>query len=196
MHAYFCKMTKIDAIQEAVQNLKSGNIILCPTDTIYGISCDATNEEAVQKIIDLKGRDQSKSFIILVNSDRMVNQCFKDIPEVVWDMIDLNDQPLTIVMDDGRYVANNVLNQDGSLGMRYVKSGAIHEILKKHNKPIVSTSPNFSGEPTPMTHEEINPEILASLDYVFPNIVEDEMSGKPSKIIQVKSNGEVKILRK
>lgn len=189
-------MTKNEAIQEAVQNLKSGNIILCPTDTIYGISCDATNEAAVQKIIDLKGRDQSKSFIILVNSDRMVNQCFKDIPEVVWDMIDLNDQPITIVMDDGQYVAKNVLNRDGSLGMRYIKSGAINEILKKHNKPIVSTSANFSGEPSPMSYDEINTELFDQLDFVFPNVSEEEMSGKPSKIIQIRSNGEVKILRK
>jgi len=189
-------MTKNEAIQKAVENLKSGNLILCPTDTIYGISCDATNEKAVQKIIDLKGRNQSKSFIVLVNSDRMVNQCFKEIPEVVWDMIDLNDQPLTIVMDDGRYVAKNVLNQDGSLGMRYIKKGIINEILRKHNKPIVSTSPNFSNEPTPINFEEIHPEIINKIDFVFPKFKYEEMSGKPSKIIQIKSNGEVKILRK
>ncbi|MEX2379670.1 MAG: Sua5/YciO/YrdC/YwlC family protein, partial [Vicingaceae bacterium] len=165
-------------------------------DSIYGISCDATNEEAVQKIIDLKGRSADKSFIVLINSDRMINQCFKDIPEVVWDMIDFSESPLTIVMEGGQYVAPKVLNPDGSLGMRSIKSGSINDILRRFNKPIVSTSPNFSGESTPMNFNEINEGIKSAVDFVFPDFLDDKMSGQPSKIIRIKPNGEVKILRK
>jgi L-threonylcarbamoyladenylate synthase len=189
-------MTKSEAIQEAVEQLKKGNLILCPTDSIYGISCDATNEVAVQKLIELKGRSSEKSFIVLINSDRMVNQCFKDTPEVVWDMIDLSEKPLTVVMEGGQYVAKSVLNQDGSLGMRSVKSGSIHEILRKFNRPIVSTSPNISGQSTPMTLNEIDESIKSAVDFVFPEFSDEKMSGMPSKIIRIRPNGEVNILRK
>lgn len=189
-------MTKSEATQEAVEHLKNGEVILCPTDTIYGLSCDATNAAAVQKIIDIKGRSTEKSFIILVNADRMVNQCFKDIPEVVWDMIDLSDSPLTLVMEGGQYVAPNVLNKDGSLGMRSIKEGSINDILRKFNKPIVSTSPNISGEPTPMQFEAIDDSIKSQVDFIFPNFADEKMSGKPSKILRIRPNGEVNILRK
>jgi L-threonylcarbamoyladenylate synthase len=189
-------MSNSKAVEQAVDHLKKGDVILCPTDTIYGLSCDATNEEAVNKIIDLKGRTADKSFIVLVNNDRMVNQCFKEIPSVVWDMIDLSDSPLTIVMDEGRTVAPNVLNPDGSLGMRMVKEGAAFDILQKFRKPIVSTSPNISGEPTPMEFDLIDEKISSGADYIFPNQGELKMSGKPSKIIRIRENGEVNILRK
>src|SRR5690554_1871079 len=118
-------MRKNYAINLAVDFLKKGKLILCPTDSVYGISCDATNEAAVQRVLDLKYRSSKKGFIILVNSDRMVNQCFKEIPAVAWDLMDLSDVPLTIVMEEGRFVAPNVLNVDGSLGMRYIKEGVI-----------------------------------------------------------------------
>tara|TARA_B100000965_G_scaffold355574_1_gene333004 strand:+ start:59 stop:628 length:570 start_codon:yes stop_codon:yes gene_type:complete len=189
-------MNQNEAITKAVEHLKNGDVILSPTDTIYGLSCDASNEKAVEKIKQIKGRDEGKSFIVLINSDRMMNQCFKDIPGVVWDMVDLSDSPLTIVMDEGRFVAPNVLNADGSLGVRMVKKGAINQILQKFGKPIVSTSPNLSGEPSPLEFQLIDKAISNQVDFTFPYSSDIEMSGKPSKIIRIAQNGEVKILRK
>lgn len=189
-------MRKNYAINSAVDFLKEGKLILCPTDSVYGISCDATNKDAVQKILDLKGRTAEKGFIILLNSDRMVNQCFREIPAVAWDLMDFSNEPLTIVMEDGKFVAPNVLNSDGSLGMRYIKEGSINEIIKKFNKPIISTSANFSGEKSPLKFEEISEGIIEKVDYVFPQEFADKMSGQPSKVIRIKNNGEVKILRK
>jgi|SRR5690554_767856 len=193
---YFCSMRKNDAINLAVQNLKEGKLILCPTDSIYGISCDATNEAAVQKIIELKGRPEEKSFIVLVNSDRMLNQCFNEIPAIVWDLVDFSDQPLTIVMDKGIYIAPNVCNKDGSLGMRYIKEGAINDIIHRLNKPIISTSANISGEKNPLHFGEISNEIINAVDYVFPTEFAGKMSGRPSKVIRIAMNSEVQILRK
>lgn len=189
-------MRKNDAINFAVENLKAGKLILCPTDSIYGISCDATNAEAVEKIVALKGRDANKSFIVLLNSDRMLNQCFNEIPAIVWDLVDFSDQPLTIVMEEGKYVAPNVLNEDGSLGMRYIKNGAMNDILRKFNKPIVSTSPNRSAQATPMNFSAIDNHIKEGVDFIFPAELAEEMSNKPSKIIRIKTNSEVEILRK
>lgn len=189
-------MNEKNAIYEASNALKAGKVLLCPSDTIWGLSADATNEEAVQKIIDLKGRDQSKSFIVLLNSDRLLNQCYKDLPEVVWDLVDYADQPLTVVLNDGRYVASNALNQNGSLGFRMIKSGSCFEILKAFNKPIVSTSANFSNEPTPLVFEDIDNTLKSKVDYIFPQGLAKGMSGKASKIISISPNDEVKILRK
>lgn len=189
---------KIDqeAINESVEHLRNGEVILFPSDTIWGLSCDATNQEAVDKIIKLKGRSEEKSFIVLVNSDRMINQCVKDFPAVVWDMIDLADKPLTLVLDGGQYVAPKVINTDGSLGIRNVKSGAIFELIQKFNKPIVSTSPNFSGAPTPTSFDTIDEKIKQGVDYIYPNDQKKPSLSSPSKIVRIASNGQVNILRK
>lgn len=185
-----------EAIETCVEHLKNGKIILFPSDTIWGLSCDATNIEAVEKLIQLKGRSEDKSFIVLVNSDRMINQCLQDFPEVVWDMIDLADKPLTLVLDGGRYVAPKVINKDGSLGLRKVKSGPIFDLITKFNKPIVSTSPNFSGAPTPLSFNEIDEELKQKVSYTFPYMQAQTNSMSPSKIVRIKSNGQVNILRK
>ncbi len=189
-------MNERDVVYEASKALKEGKVLLCPSDTIWGISADATNEKAVQKIIDLKGRDQSKSFIVLLHSDRLLNQCYKDIPEIVWDLVDYADQPLTVVLNDGRYVAPNAINANGSLGFRMVKSGSCFEILKAFNKPIISTSANFSNQPSPKSFEEIDKTLINLMGYTYPKQMAKGMSGKASKIISISRNGEVKILRK
>jgi len=185
-----------EAIQKGVEHLKNGELILFPSDTIWGLSCDATNIEAVEKLIEIKGRSEEKSFIVLVNSDRMINQCLKDFPEVVWDMIDLADKPLTLVLDGGQYVAPKVINKDGSLGLRMVKSGPIFDLIQKFNKPIISTSPNFSDTPTPLSFNKIEEKIKQKVAYTYPFMQNQTNSPSPSKIVQIKSNGQVKILRK
>ncbi|MEQ8623757.1 MAG: L-threonylcarbamoyladenylate synthase [Vicingaceae bacterium] len=190
------KKIEQEAINESVEHLKKGDVILFPSDTIWGLSCDATNPEAVDKILKLKGRSEEKSFIVLVNSDRMINQCVKDFPSVVWDMIDLADKPLTLVLDGGQYVAPKVINNDGSLGIRNVTSGPIFDLIQKFNKPIVSTSPNFSGKPTPTTFDAIDEMLKQGVDYIYPNNQKNSSLLAPSKIVRIASNGQVKILRK
>ncbi|MBL4709343.1 MAG: threonylcarbamoyl-AMP synthase [Flavobacteriales bacterium] len=185
-----------EAISETVEHLKKGEIILFPSDTIWGLSCDATNVEAVDRLIQLKGRAQHKSFIVLVNSDRMINQCIKDTPEVAWDMIDYTEEPLTLVLDDGQFVAPNAINQDGSLGIRKVQRGAINTLLSKFNKPIISTSANFSGKLSALTFQEIDSELKNQVDYTFPLEQKSKIKTHASKIVRIRSNGEVEILRK
>lgn len=189
-------MNEKDAIKEAKDQLAAGNVLLFPSDTIWGLSADATNPEAVEKVIDLKGRSEDKSFIVLIHSDRLLYQCIKEIPEVVWELFDLASSPLTIVLNTGQFVAPNVINKDGSLGIRMVKSGSSFELLKAYNKPIISTSPNFSGEPTPRSFEEIDPKLKEQVDYIYPQQLAKGLRTQPSKIIAVGTDGEVKILRK
>ena len=189
-------MNQKEAIYETIDHLKKGEVILFPSDTIWGLTCDATNAEAVERLIELKGRSTHKSFIVLVNNDRMVNQCIGDIPAVAWDMMDLAESPLTLVLDKGQFVANNVINQDGSLGIRMVKNGPIEELVHRFNKPLVSTSANFSGEPSAMSFQKINPVLKEKVDYVFPIQQDAPSSTKASKIVRIRNNGEVEILRK
>jgi len=189
-------MNQKDAIIEASQQLKKGKLILFPSDTIWSLSCDATNKEAVDQLIQLKGRTKDKSFIVLVNSDRMVNQCIKEIPEVAWDMMDMSESPLTLVLDGGQFVSPNVINNDNSLGIRMVKEGDIHQLLHKFNRPIVSTSANFSGKPTAKNFIEINEKLKKRVDYIYPFQQESKKNTAPSKIVRIKANGEVEIIRK
>jgi len=189
-------MNEKEAIVEASQQLKNGAVILCPTDTIWGLSCDATNEEAVQKIIQLKNRPTEKGFIVLVNSDRMINQCVRDLPEVVWDLIDLAEKPLSIVLEGGQYIAKNALHKSGTIAIRMVKSGICFDLLRRFNKPIISTSPNISGEPTPYSFADIQDGIINQVDYIFPKNLVPVPSTILSKIISIRPNGEVKVLRK
>ncbi|MCB0802817.1 MAG: Sua5/YciO/YrdC/YwlC family protein [Flavobacteriales bacterium] len=189
-------MNKKEVIDQAVEHLKNGSIILCPTDTIWGLSCDATNKVAVQKLLDLKKRDPNKSFIILLNSDAMINNCIKDMPSVAWDIIDLSNEPISLIMDGALYVAENAIHKDGSIAFRMIKSGFCFDLLTKFRKPIISTSPNFSGEKTPLRLNDINAEIKAKVAFQIPEEFAGEMSGKPSKILKIKPNGEVTIIRK
>lgn len=191
----FACMNQKEAIYETIEHLKKGEVILFPSDTIWGLTCDATNAEAVERLIDLKGRTANKSFIVLVNSNRMVNQCIGDIPAVAWDMMDFAESPLTLVLDKGQFVANNVINQDGSLGIRMVKQGAVEELLHRFNKPLVSTSANFSGEPSALSFQEINSKLKEKVDYIYP-LQQDSTNSKASKIVRIRNNGEVEILRK
>ncbi len=184
-----------NVITEAVDALRLGKPILCPADTIWGLSCDATNQEAVSQIYELKKRSLSKSMVVLVNSDSMINQSIKEIPEVAWDLIDLADKPLSIIMDATTYLAPNVVHEDGSVAIRMVKSGFIYDLLQKFRKPIVSTSPNFSGDPTPLSFKDINADLVRQIDHVVPEEFDKDLTGAPSKIIKLSNSGEISIIR-
>ena len=182
-------------IHNAFEIIQQGGIILYPTDTVWGIGCDATNPEAVAKIYKLKKRAETQSMIVLMNGEKMMYNVFKDIPEVAWQIIDLSEKPTTIILDNPRNVAPNLISQDKSLGIRIVKEPFCFKLMEKMRKPLVSTSANISGHPTPIAFKDINPEIIKGVDYVV-NLNRDKIGGKPSTIIKLTNDSQVKVIRK
>ncbi|HSD15412.1 MAG TPA: L-threonylcarbamoyladenylate synthase [Flavobacterium sp.] len=182
-------------IHNAYEVIKNGGIILYPTDTVWGIGCDASNPEAVKKIYALKQREESKSMIVLMNGERMMYTVFKDIPEVAWQILDLSEKPTTLILDNPRNVAPNIIAEDKTLGVRIVKEPFCFKLMERMKKPLVSTSANISGQPTPKSFKEISPEILKGVDYVV-NLHHDKICDKPSTIIKLTADSQVKIIRK
>lgn len=183
---------EIHAAFEVIQN---GGIILYPTDTVWGIGCDATNEEAVKKIYALKQREESKSMIVLMNGEKMMYNVFKEIPETAWQILDLSEKPTTLILDNPRNVAPNIISDDKSLGVRIVKEPFCFKLMERMKKPLVSTSANISGIFPPKSFKEISPEIIKGVDYVV-NLHHDKICDKPSTIIKLTYNSQVKIIRK
>lgn len=181
-------------IENALEHLKKGNIILYPTDTIWGIGCDATNEEAVSKIYTLKKRAESKSMLCLVSELRMLEKHVYEVPDAAYDILEHADKPTTIIYDKPIGVAKNLIADDDSLGIRLVKKGFAFELLKKFRRPIVSTSANISGYSAPKNFSEIASEILNGVDYVV-NLPGENATSKPSSIIKLKNDGQVQIIR-
>uniref|UniRef100_UPI0025E58167 L-threonylcarbamoyladenylate synthase n=1 Tax=uncultured Chryseobacterium sp. TaxID=259322 RepID=UPI0025E58167 len=140
--------------------LKSGGTILYPTDTIWGIGCDATNIEAVNKIFEIKKREKNKSMIILVESEKRL-QDLVDVPEMAWEIIDLSEKPVTIVYENPRGLPKELLAEDGSIGIRRVKNDFCKKLITKLNRPLISTSANFSGEKSPLKFSDISPEMIS-----------------------------------
>jgi L-threonylcarbamoyladenylate synthase len=181
-------------IHNAFEVIKNGGIILYPTDTIWGIGCDATNEEAVSRVFTLKKRIETQSMICLMNGEKMMYSVFSEIPEVAWQIIDLSEKPTTLILDKPRNVAKNLVNQDNSLGIRIVKEPFCFKLMERMKRPLVSTSANISGAPTPMCFKEINAEIIKNVDYVV-NLNQDKISSKPSSIIKIGLDFQVKVIR-
>jgi L-threonylcarbamoyladenylate synthase len=182
-------------IQKAFEVIQQGGIILYPTDTVWGIGCDATNTEAVQKIYDLKKREESKSMIVLMNGEKMIYNVFKDIPEVAWQILDLSEKPTTLILDKPRNVAPTIIADDQSLAVRIVKEPFCYKLMERMKKPLVSTSANVSGQPTPKSFKEISPEIIKGVDYVV-NLHREKICDKPSTIIKLTLDSKVQIIRK
>ncbi len=182
-------------ILNAYEVIQKGGIILYPTDTVWGIGCDATNPEAVAKIYKLKQRAETQSMIVLMNGEKMIYNVFKDIPEVAWQIIDLSEDPITLVLDKPRNVAANLIAPDQTLGIRVVKEPFCFKLMEKMKKPLVSTSANISGQPTPKSFKEISPEIIKGVDYVV-NLHREKIAGKPSTIIKLTNDSQVKVIRK
>jgi L-threonylcarbamoyladenylate synthase len=182
-------------VHKAFEIIQAGGIILYPTDTIWGIGCDATNPEAVQKVYDLKQRVEAKSLIVLVNGDKMLYNLFKEIPEVAFQIWDLSERPTTLVLDNPRNIAAGCIAADKSLGVRIVKEAFCFKLLERLKKPIVSTSANISGQPTAMNFKEISPEIIKGVDYVV-NLDFEKVCKKSSSIIKLTADSQVKIIRK
>jgi len=184
--------TEVHNAYEVIQN---GGIILYPTDTVWGIGCDATNEEAVKKIYALKQREESKSMIVLMNGEKMMYNVFKDIPETAWQILDLSEKPTTLILDNPRNVAPNIIAEDKTLGVRIVKEPFCFKLMERMKRPLVSTSANISGMFTPNSFKEISPEIIKGVDYVV-NLHHEKTGSKPSTIIKLSLDNQVKIIRK
>ena len=184
-----------NVIREVYGVLKSGGSILYPTDTIWGVGCDATNAEAIDKIYKIKERDVNKPMLVILDDDRKLMRYVKDVPEVAWDILDHNEDPLTIIYPQAMGLATNLPAANGSIGIRIVKHPFCQALIRKYNKPLVSTSANFSGEPSPKNYDEISEELKNQVDYIVP---QEYTSGnqKASGIIKLGVGGQVQIIRK
>lgn len=182
-------------IDEAVKVLKEGGIILYPTDTVWGIGCDATNEEAVQKVFAIKRRSGAKSLVLLASDLDMVAKHVKEIPSIAIDLVEVNDAPMTIVYPGAQYLAPSVIAEDGSVGIRIPLNEFCIQLVRRLRRPLVSTSANISGEPTPERFADISEEIKAAVDYTVPRALEAGSTGRASQIIKLGLGGEVEIIR-
>lgn len=182
-------------LKEALRIMKEGGIILYPTDTVWGIGCDARNEEAVKRIYQLKQRADSKSMLVLVGSEGMLQRTVKDVPEIAWQLIDVAVNPITIIYDHPVGVAENLKAEDGSLGIRITDEKFSRRLCERMRGPIVSTSANVSGKPTPSTFAEISSQIKNGVDYVCKYRQKDKASARPSNIIKITRENIVKVIR-
>ena len=184
-----------DDIKKACEIMEKGGIILYPTDTIWGIGCDATNEDAVKRVYEIKKRIDSKALIVLVDKPVKVEFYVREVPEIAWDLIDGADKPLTIVYPNARNLATNVLADDGSVGIRITQETFSRKLCERFRKAIVSTSANISGQPAPTNFNEISDEIKQAVDYVVTYRQDDPYQPSPSSVIWIGEGGVIKILR-
>lgn len=189
-------MNRQDDIKKAVEVMKNGGVILYPTDTVCGIGCDATNEEAVAKVYKIKKRDDSKALICLVDSDTRLQRYVRNAPEVAWSVMELATKPTTVIFDNAVNLAPNLIAEDGSIAMRITNEEFSKELCYRFQKPIVSTSANISGQPAAENYCDISEELLNAVDYVCFSRRQEHKPHTPSSIIKIKNNGEINIIRK
>lgn len=182
-------------IDAAVRVLDEGGVILYPTDTVWGIGCDACNPAAVEKVYRIKNRPDSKALITLVGSVGDLHRWVEDVPPVAGEMIAASERPVTVVFDKGRGLASNLLAADGSVGLRVTSELYSRALCERLGRPVVSTSANVSGEPSPSFYAEISPEILSRVDYIASFRRDDTVPRQPSQVVKISSDGTVKILR-
>jgi len=190
------KVTHKEDIQNAVNVMKQGGVILYPTDTVWGIGCDATNAEAVAKVYKMKQRDDSKAMICLVDSDVRLQRYVRNVPEVAWQLMEYAEKPTTVILDNAVNLAQNLIAEDGSIAMRITHEEFSKELCFRFQKPIVSTSVNVSGEPAAQNFRDIAPEFIEAADYVCFTRRQEHKPHTPSSIIKIKEDGEVTIIRK
>ena len=189
-------MNQQEDIKNAIEVMKQGGVIIYPTDTVWGIGCDATNAEAVAKVYKIKKRDDSKALICLVDSDARLQRYVRNVPNVAWDILDIATKPTTIILDGAINLAPNLIAEDGSIALRITKEPFSHELCYRFQKPLVSTSANISGEPAAANYNDISQELLDTVDYVCFSRRQEHKPHTPSSIIKLKEDGEVTIIRK
>ena len=193
------KMTREEDIKNACETMRRGGIILYPTDTVWGIGCDATNAEAVSRVYQIKQRDDSKALICLVDSDARLQRYIKQVPDVAWQLIDSlkeGGRPTTLVLDGAINLAPNLIASDGSIGIRITNEPFSHQLCYRFQKAIVSTSANVSGAPPAQNYRDIAPCVIEAVDYVCWSRRQEHQPHQPSSIIKLGLDGEVTIIRK
>lgn len=189
-------MTREEDIRRAVETMRKGGVILYPTDTVWGIGCDATNVEAVARIYKIKQRDDSKAMICLVDSDARLQRYVRNVPDVAWQLLDCADKPTTVILDGAVNLAPNLIAEDGSVALRITKEPFSKELCFRFQKAIVSTSANLSGLPAAQNYCDIAPEILDAVDYVCWSRRQEHKPHTPSSVIKLGIGGEVQIIRR
>jgi len=186
----------VDDIVKAVEVLRSGGVILYPTDTIWGIGCDATNAAAVNRIYEIKQRQDTKSMLILMENPNLLNSYISEVPEIAWELIDVADTPLTIIYPGAKNLAHNLLAQDKSIGIRITNEAFTQQLIQRFRKPVVSTSANISGQRSPQNFAEISEEIKKAVDFIVKFRQDDLSKSNPSGIIKLGIGGQVEVIRK
>ena len=182
-------------IKKACEVMAAGGIILYPTDTIWGIGCDATNEKAVQRVYELKRRADNKAMLVLMDSEAKLDRYVSDVPDIAWDLISVSDKPLTIIYSSAKNLATNLLGADGSVGIRITNEEFSKKLCERFRKPLVSTSANVSGEPSPANFSEVSEVIKEGVDYIVSYCQDDMSKAAPSGIIKLGAGGLVQVIR-
>lgn len=182
-------------LKQALETLQKGGIILYPTDTVWGLGCDATNEEAVKRIYELKRRSDAKSMLVLVDTPNRIESYVQEVPDMAWDLIEVSDKPLTIIYPKAKNLAENLVAEDGSIGIRVSGEQFSKMLCARFKRPVVSTSANISGQPSPAFFAEISDEIKDAVDYVVRFRQDDRTPAKPSSIIKLDIGNVIKIIR-
>ncbi len=183
-------------LKNSLNVLKNGGVILYPTDTVWGLGCDATNSRAVENIFAIKSRSDNKSLIVLVDGESMMERYVREVPEIVYELIEVSDTPLTIIYPFGKNLASGVCSDDGSVGIRICRDEFCSELISKFRKPVVSTSANISGNPAPSVYDEVDFRIIDASDYVVKHRQDDRQKRPVSPVIKVEKNGVIRIIRK
>lgn len=183
-------------IKKSLETLRSGGLILYPTDTIWGIGCDPLNVEAIKKIYALKGRDQSKSMILLLENESMLNSYVEEVPEVAYQLIEYSERPLTIVYSKAKNLPPEMINTDGSVGIRIVKHPYCEQLIQRFKRPLVSTSANLSGTPSPSNYQDIAEEVKEGVDYIAQYGRDSVEDNQPSIVMKLEPDGRFEFLRK
>ncbi|HRN16863.1 MAG TPA: L-threonylcarbamoyladenylate synthase [Xylanibacter oryzae] len=189
-------MKQEEDIKKAIEVMKNGGTILYPTDTVWGIGCDATNPEAVAKVYEIKHRDDSKALICLVDSDARLQKYVRVVPNVAWDLLEYATKPTTVILDGAVNLASNLIAEDGSIALRITQEEFSKELCFRFQKAVVSTSANVSGEPAAANYCDISQEIIDSVDYVCWTRRQEHLPHTPSSIIKLSQDGQVTIIRK
>ena len=188
-------MFEKEDLKNALQVLRNGGVILYPTDTVWGLGCDATNADAVKRIFEIKQREDSKSMLVLMENPNMLSAYIKEVPEIAWELIEVTDKPLTIIYPGAKNFAANLIAEDGTIGIRITTETFTEHLIQQFRRPIVSTSANLSGKPSPQNFNQISEEILTAVDYVVQYRQDETVKSKPSSIIKLGLGGQIQIIR-
>ena len=185
-----------DEVKKAFEIIQQGGIILYPTDTIWGIGCDATNTDAIKKIFALKQRPEAKSMIVLIDTENKLESYVSEVPNIAFDLIEFTENPLTLVMPGAKNISPALIAEDGSVGIRVSKHPFCQQLIQRLRKPLVSTSANISGQPSPQNFMQISPEIIEGVDYVVDLDQHDLSVKKPSTIMRLDPSGLFEFIRR